>query len=850
MSVFALHRHGLTAVAAAAAVALIGVVVCAAWLADLPGATRLLPSSSLVRFNTGLAFVGSGLALLLVMLGRRAVAGIMVAPVLLLASLTLLQYMTDSDLGMDALFVAGRSALHPGEMAPNTAVAFVLAAATVMLLLTSRPKIWVISIASVLAALVVAIGTIALIGYAMDLAAAFEWAGLTRMAVLTAICFVVLGIGLMFACAEAGRVAAWYEMPWLATSVGIGMAALSALVAYAVRAETVTLPERVVELLLATGVGISVLLAGTIAQARHMRLQSVRLADANRVLEEQSAEIRDLYENAPCGYHSIDRDGIFLRVNRTELDWLGFDEHELVGKRSIFDLLTPASQAIVRYNYPRFQRAGLVRDLELELLRKDGSVLPVLLSATAVYDEHGNYQHSRSTLFDLSDLRAAQQAARRLAAVVEHSDDAILSTTLTGVISSWNRAAERMYGYRADEAIGQPVELLLPDDERDRERRIRQRIADGGTVASYECRRRRRDGTLIDVSLTVSPVVDGDGKVVGISKIGRDIGERKRFERALQESEQRLQLVLDTVQTAVIVHRADSSIEYANPTASAILGLSNDQLLDRAATDPGWHFVREDETPMLPDEFPVNRVLAERAALHDVVVGVATAADAPIRWALVNAVPAIDPDGELRQVIVSFVDISERRRKAQQFEQLALTDTLTGLATRRHFCSVAEREFARSRRKGELLSLIVLDIDHFKSINDRFGHATGDAVLVQLAAALRAGLREIDLAGRWGGEEFCVLLPQTSLGEALEAAERLRTAVANAPIRTPDGQPLPVTASFGVTMFEPDDRSVEALIERADQAMYRAKRSGRNRVCVLAPGSPHFDHSAGDRRAS
>lgn len=837
MPLSGLHRHGLGAALAAIAVTAIGAAVCVAWLANLPGATRLLANSSLVRFNTGLEFVGSGLALLLAMFGRRAIAGVVIAPVLLIAVLTLMQYLTASNLGMDALFVAGRSALHPGEMAGNTVVAFVLAGSSVVLLLAPQPRIWAISMASVLAALVIAIGAIALLGYAMDLTAAFEWAGLHRMAVLTAASFVVLGIGLMLACAEAGRVAAWYEMPWLATSVGIGVAAVLTLAIYAVRAEMASLPERLVEVLLAGGVGFAALLAGTIAQARHMRLQSVRLADANRTLERQSHEIHDLYENAPCGYHLIDPDGVFLRVNRTELDWIGYSAAELVGKRSLFDLLTPSSRAVVLANHPHLQCAGLVRDLELELLRKDGSVLPVLLSTTAVEDATDHHRHCRGTLFDLSNLREAQQLVRRLAAVVEHSEDAILSTTPDGVITSWNRAAERMYGYRAEEVLGSAVELLIPEYERDLELSVRQRIADGGSVASYECRRRRRDGTLLDVSLTVSPIVDGDGKVIGLSKIGRDIGERKRFERALQESEQRLQLVLDTVQTGVIVHRADSSIAYANATASAILGLSTEQLLGRRATEPSWHFVREDGSPMPVDEYPVNRVLAERAALNDYLAGIVTAADAPVRWVLVNAVPQIDADGELRQVIVSFVDISERRRRAQEVEQLALTDTLTGLATRRHLHSVADREFARCRRTGEPLSLIVLDVDHFKAINDHHGHATGDAVLAQLAATLHAGMREIDLAGRWGGEEFCVLLPQTGLAEALDVAERLRRAVASTPTRRPDGELLSITASFGVATLEAGDAGVDAMIERADQAMYRAKRGGRNRVCLPAAAS-------------
>jgi diguanylate cyclase (GGDEF)-like protein len=199
---------------------------------------------------------------------------------------------------------------------------------------------------------------------------------------------------------------------------------------------------------------------------------------------------------------------------------------------------------------------------------------------------------------------------------------------------------------------------------------------------------------------------------------------------------------------------------------------------------------------------------------------------------LVNAVPDVGPDGRIRQVVVSFMDISERAHQTQQLEKLVLTDTLTGLATRRHFIATAEREIAASRRAGGELSLLVMDVDHFKQVNDRNGHAVGDAVLVQLGATLRSVLRQADLAGRLGGEEFAVLLPHTGVKGAQEIAERLRTAVVVAPARLADGTAMPFTVSVGVATLDPSDESLAALMDRADQAMYQAKREGRNRVCV------------------
>jgi len=194
---------------------------------------------------------------------------------------------------------------------------------------------------------------------------------------------------------------------------------------------------------------------------------------------------------------------------------------------------------------------------------------------------------------------------------------------------------------------------------------------------------------------------------------------------------------------------------------------------------------------------------------------------------------------------VSFIDISERQQQKLQLQQLATTDTLTGLATRRHMLDLAGHELARARRSGQALAVILFDIDHFKSINDRFGHETGDRVLRRVGELVRSELREVDLAARWGGEEFCVLLPDTSSHAVVDVAERLRAQLESTPMTAPDNSRLPITASFGVAQSRPEDDDFLRLIDAADQAMYQAKRSGRNRVQLASetPGSR-------DRRSS
>jgi len=172
----------------------------------------------------------------------------------------------------------------------------------------------------------------------------------------------------------------------------------------------------------------------------------------------------------------------------------------------------------------------------------------------------------------------------------------------------------------------------------------------------------------------------------------------------------------------------------------------------------------------------------------------------------------------------------ELEQLALKFELSSRTDDLTGLPNRRGFLDASHVELTRARRSGRPVSIVMADIDHFKQVNDRFGHAGGDAVLRSVAAILRASIRTEDIAARWGGEEFILLLPETDLAGARQAAEKVRLAIAACDIPV-EGTPIRVTASFGVAAHDLE-RSLDATIADADRALYHAKENGRDRVVV------------------
>lgn len=164
--------------------------------------------------------------------------------------------------------------------------------------------------------------------------------------------------------------------------------------------------------------------------------------------------------------------------------------------------------------------------------------------------------------------------------------------------------------------------------------------------------------------------------------------------------------------------------------------------------------------------------------------------------------------------------------------EMATTDFLTGLPNRRHFLARLDEELARMQRlEGQRAAILMLDLDHFKRINDRFGHATGDELLKHLAALMRGGLRKIDTVGRVGSEEFAIILPGASPTSAEVFAERLRRKIADTPLAA-EGQVIPLSVSIGVAAMYAKDPNSDSALVRADRALYRAKECGRNRVEV------------------
>ncbi len=295
---------------------------------------------------------------------------------------------------------------------------------------------------------------------------------------------------------------------------------------------------------------------------------------------------------------------------------------------------------------------------------------------------------------------------------------------------------------------------------------------------------------------------------------------------ALNESEARFQMLLMGLGEGVYGVNMKGQATFINPAALRMLGISGEAVLGRDQ-HLLFHHHHADGRDYPHADCPIALTLADGRPRHEEEEWFWHQDGGGFPVSL--TVTPVLKNGVRVGAVVVFQDISERQAHAHQMRRLATTDSLTGVNNRRHFLHQLEQELARHQRYGEAAALLMLDLDHFKQVNDEFGHAAGDSVLKAFTASAQAILRRSDHLGRLGGEEFAILLPDTDAEGARELAERLRQMIDDTPVETAAGM-IHYSVSIGIALFTRADGNADALLARADHALYRAKHGGRNRV--------------------
>jgi PAS domain S-box-containing protein len=264
---------------------------------------------------------------------------------------------------------------------------------------------------------------------------------------------------------------------------------------------------------------------------------------AERALRASEERLRAVFTQAAVGIAVADLDGHLREVNDKFCEVLGYSSEQL--REMTFLQLTHAEDVEVTQREVRRLLDGMIENYALEkrYVRKDGSIVWSSTTVTLLRDESGKAAHFIVIIEDITERKQAEELRSRLAAVIESSDDAIITKTLDGIITSWNPGAQRMFGYSAEEMLGKSVTVLIPPDHIDEEPAILERLRRGERVDHYSTVRRRKDGGSIDISLCISPIKESSGRIIGASKIARDITEQKAAQEALQEQNKVLELL-------------------------------------------------------------------------------------------------------------------------------------------------------------------------------------------------------------------------------------------------------------------------------------------------------------------
>lgn len=308
----------------------------------------------------------------------------------------------------------------------------------------------------------------------------------------------------------------------------------------------------------------------------------------------------------------------------------------------------------------------------------------------------------------------------------------------------------------------------------------------------------------------------------------QEVADRERFEADLAFREEQLRFVLEGAAQGFWDWDIVTGKVLRNKRWAEMLGYTYEEIQQ---TPQQWlDFIHPEDRERAWRS--INDVLEGRALSHKAEYRMLHK-DGTSRWILDQAnIMMRDKNGAPTRMCGTHTDNTERKNLEAELTREAHLDYLTGLTNRRHFMGLAELEISRANRYEKVLSLLMMDIDFFKRINDTYGHKMGDQVLVKLAEVCNLILREVDTIGRIGGEEFAILLPETGKQEAKEVAERLRTAIANTKIEMQSGEALQISVSIGLAVHSSKDQNIDMLLSSADEALYKAKNSGRNKVCV------------------
>lgn len=418
----------------------------------------------------------------------------------------------------------------------------------------------------------------------------------------------------------------------------------------------------------------------------------------------------------------------------------------------------------------------------------------------------------------IAELRILRTAMDELSAFVYAKD-------LAGRYTFANRATQALYGVAPNEVLGSDDSRFWDMSRSGALRHNDRRVIEDGVRLESEEQMALIENELRTYFSIKAPVRDARGRVTGVAGVSTDITHFKELESELLQKNALLESLLENVDACIYTKDRARRYTYANAKMAVVVGREPQELIGRT------------DEELVPPEVAANwRVLDDRVFATGTKQSgeQISTSHGEIRHFWVVQIPQRDSRGEVVSLLGIATDFTQFYRMKEELARQATTDELTGVRNRRSLLETARQEFSRATRYHHPLSVLMLDIDHFKGINDSYGHDVGDKVLRAVADACRRELRDSDILGRLGGEEFGVVLPNTTREGAVAVAERLRARIDAMRLGGDWGDDIAPKVSVGVACMRGAAR-IEAVLKQADQALYAAKAAGRNRVAAAEP---------------
>ena len=424
---------------------------------------------------------------------------------------------------------------------------------------------------------------------------------------------------------------------------------------------------------------------------------------------------------------------------------------------------------------------------------------------------------------DMSMRIAAEAANRYRASLVAHVSDAIIGIDAEGRIESWNEAARAIYGWSEAEVAGLSIAAVVTSNRTD----------SAAVLERGQRSHHRKDGSQVDVLVSIDPLIDDDTQPSGWVVVCTELTDARQAEAGRRAAEERYEAVVASLSEGIVLFDEHGNVSAHNEAAARILGDRLNSGSSHQIFTGSSIAIEANGHPMSVESFPHAVTLATGESQDDLVIGVTDGSGRRQWLSLSSRLLSGAGQSDSPLVVCSFTDVTDRKAAEAQLHWLAYHDSLTGLGNRSLFNDELERELLVSMQRGTNLAVLFIDLDRFKLVNDSFGHASGDEVLLALAQRFKSAVRGGDVVSRFSGDEFVVLCRNVQNVDVAISLATEYSRLLSDPVQLSTGRNVVVTCSVGIAFVMRGRQSAQDILQQADVAMFQAKNKGRSRVEVF-----------------